>query len=370
MKYFIIAGEASGDLHGSNLVKHLRLEDPQAEMQAWGGDLMQAQDAKVLKHYRELAYMGFWEVAKNIGTILGNFKVCKKQISEFNPDVVILIDFPGFNLRMAKWAKEKGFKVFYYISPQVWAWKSSRVKDIRKYVDQMYVILPFEKAFYQKWNYDVQYVGHPLLDAIGSRTPDADFKKKNGLTEAPIVALLPGSRRQEIYEVLPVMCNMANDFPSYQFVIAGLSNQDETLYRQAMDAPNIKLVFDKTYDLLEHAEAALVTSGTATLETALFEVPQVVCYKGGKISYLLARQLVDVKYISLVNLIMDKTLVRELIQDGLNLDNLKQALREILDPVHADGLKQSYRELKDMLGNEGASSRAAKGMVSFLRSTL
>ena len=361
MKYFIIAGEASGDLHGSNLVKHLFVEDKGAIIQGWGGDLMQSQGAEIIKHYRELAFMGFLEVARNIGTILRNFTQCKNEISAFQPDVIILIDFPGFNLRMAKWAKEKGYKVFYYISPQVWAWKANRVKKIRAYVDEMFVILPFEEQFYDKWNYKVHYVGHPLLDAVEAKKASDVFLEGNDLLGQSIIAMLPGSRRQEIYEVLPVMCSVAPMFPERTFVIAGL-RQHEDLYASYMLHPNIRILYDQTYEVLAHADAALVTSGTATLETALFEVPEVVCYKGGRISYMIGKQLVNIKYISLVNLIMDQPLLKELIQEDLNTTNVRIALSEILQPAKSASLKAAYKQLKAILGNAGASSRAAKLM--------
>lgn len=361
MKYFIIAGETSGDLHGSNLVKHLKQLDTAAVIQAWGGDYMQEQGATILKHYKTMSFMGFTEVIKNIFSILRNFSLAKNQIQSFQPDVLILIDFPGFNLRMAKWASANNIRVFYYISPQIWAWKESRVHQIKKYVDEMFVILPFEKAFYKKYDYEVSYVGHPLLDAI------ANTALKNDLRfERPIIALLPGSRQQEISKMLAIMCEVVDDFPDYQFVVAGLSHHGESFYADCIQGKKVALVFDNTYELLSKATAALVTSGTATLETALFKVPQVVCYKGGFISYWIAKQLIKIKYISLVNLISDKPLVTELIQDELDRENLVLHLERLLNPVHREYINNEYASLIDLLGNVGASQRCAQLMIDKL----
>jgi lipid-A-disaccharide synthase len=372
MKYYIIAGEASGDLHGSNLIRELRLRDEGAEIRAWGGDRMEQAGAEVVKHYRDLAFMGFVEVAMNLRTIFKNFDFCKEDMLAFAPDVVILIDYPGFNLRMAKFAHEKGLKVFYYISPQVWAWKQNRVKKIKAYVDEMYVILPFEKEFYDRWDMDVHFVGHPLIDAV------SQFKKKfesrevflseNGLNEKPIIAVLPGSRKQEIGKMLPLMLKVAQHFEKYQFVIAGAPSQDPEFYQKYIGDTKMKIVFDKTYQLLTYSLSAMVTSGTATLETAIFNVPQVVCYRGGALSVFIARTLIKVKFISLVNLIMDREVVRELIQRDLNVKQLIREVKLISEPgEYRDTLLQNYRELYEKLGGEGASALTANQMLKTLR---
>ncbi len=375
MKYFIIAGEASGDLHGANLVKALHVKDEAAQIQAWGGDLMESAGAVISKHYRDLAFMGFAEVFKNLKTILNNFKRCKKQILSFQPDVLILIDYPGFNLRMAKWAKQNNIKVFYYISPQIWAWHSSRAHQIKKNVDRMYVILPFEKDFYKKYNYEVDFVGHPLLDVFHNFEKDVSFREQHALSEQAIIALLPGSRRQEIKIALGIMLQLVSRFKDYQFIIAGAPSIPAAYYagllkQQAteIDISSVKLVQNDTYQLLSHAQAALVTSGTATLETALLDVPQVVCYKGNTLSYYIARQLVNVKYISLVNLILDRPLLRELIQGEFNVDQLERELNLILDEDKRDEMRTAYAELREILGNEGASERAAELMVERIES--
>lgn len=368
MKYYIIAGEASGDLHGSNLIKALHQFDNQAVIQAWGGDLMVSAGATLRKHYRDLAFMGFIEVVKNLSTILKNIRFCKQDILAFQPDAVIFIDYPGFNLRIAKWAKQQNIRTFYYISPQIWAWHTSRVHGIKATVDKMFCILPFEKDFYQKYDYVVDYVGHPLLDVIENRPITPHFREKNNLSEKPIIALLPGSRRQEIKTMLPLMLSVAPQFADYQFVIAAapaqlLSFYDEVLKQgnQPVLPENIKIIEGQTYDLLQHATAALVKSGTSTLETALFGVPQVVCYKGNSISYAIAKRVIKVKYISLVNLIADKVIVKELIQSELTTENIVSELRKAID--NQDAIKKEYTLLRGMLGNAGASERAAKLMV-------
>ena len=368
MKYYIIAGEASGDLHGSNLIKALHQFDNQAVIQAWGGDLMVSAGATLRKHYRNLAFMGFIEVVKNLSTILKNIRFCKQDILAFQPDAVIFIDYPGFNLRIAKWAKQQNIRTFYYISPQIWAWHTSRVHGIKATVDKMFCILPFEKDFYQKYDYVVDYVGHPLLDVIENRPITPHFREKNNLSEKPIIALLPGSRRQEIKTMLPLMLSAAPQFADYQFVIAAapaqlLSFYDEVLKQgnQPVLPENIKIIEGQTYDLLQHATAALVKSGTSTLETALFGVPQVVCYKGNPISYAIAKRVIKVKYISLVNLIADKVIVKELIQSELTTENIVSELRKAID--NQDAIKKEYTLLRGMLGNAGASERAAKLMV-------
>ena len=365
MKYYIVAGEASGDLHGSNLIKELIKLDAAADFRVWGGDKMQAAGSTVVKHYRELAFMGFAEVIKNLPTIFSNLKFCKKDIEQYHPDVLILIDYPGFNLRIAKWAKQKGIKVIYYISPQVWAWKEQRIKDIKNYVDKMIVILPFEKAFYNKWNYNVDYVGHPLIEVIEqfkkenpvSLTHNIDHQNKN------IIALLPGSRKQEIKRKLPVMLQTAANFPHYLFVVAKAPGIDEDFYKTFLSSyKNISGVVNQTYSLLSNSKAALVTSGTATLETALFGVPEVVCYKGSNVSYYIAKKLIKLKYISLVNLIMDKEVVKELIQNELTVKNLTHALEELLSNTDKQKqIKKDYNDLKNLLSQGGnASANAAK----------
>lgn len=374
MKYYIIAGEASGDLHGSNLLKGLKKADPQAEFRCWGGDLMQAEGATLVKHYRELAFMGFWEVLKNIRTILGNIRFCKHDIAAYQPDVLLLIDYPGFNLRIAKWAKQQGIKVFYYISPQIWAWHSSRVHGIKASVDRMFVILPFEQAFYAQYDYPVDFVGHPLMDVVDRFEPPAGFRQKHHLDERPIVALLPGSRKQEIERLLNVMLAVVPDFPGYQFVIAGAPSQEAAFYKQVLDEhplpeeqqSRVHLIDNQTYALLHEAEAALVTSGTATLETALFGVPEVVCYKGSLFSYLIARRVVNVDYISLVNLIMDREIVKELIQEECTPTHIRAELQRLLTPEYRQQLQRDYAELKQRVGAPGASERAAARMVGYL----
>ncbi|MBX2872658.1 MAG: lipid-A-disaccharide synthase [Saprospiraceae bacterium] len=368
MKYYIIAGEASGDLHGSNLMKQLLEQDPEAEFRFWGGDLMAAVGGELIKHYRDLAFMGFLEVAKNIRTILRNIRFCKEDIEAYAPDALILVDYPGFNLRIAKWAKKAGIRVFYYISPQIWAWHSSRVHGIKASVDKMFVILPFEPDFYRTYDYPVDFVGHPLLDVTENYQVKADFYAKNELPDKPLIALFPGSRKQEITRMLSEMLKVVPHYPDYHFVIAGAPSQTPAFYHpflQQVSADNLSFISQQSYDLLSHAQAALVTSGTATLETALFKVPQVVCYKGGPINYWLAKRLINVKYISLVNLIVDRPLVKELIQGKLNTKLLRQGLEELLSPAKVKEIKSGYEELILKLGKKGASERAARLMVSY-----
>lgn len=369
MKYYIIAGEASGDLHGANLMKELYKQDPAADIRFWGGDLMEAVGGTLVKHYRDLAFMGFAEVVQNLGTILSNIKFCKKDIEAFKPDAVIFIDYPGFNMRIAKWAKPLGYKTHYYISPQIWAWKESRIKAIKRDVDYMYIILPFEKDFYEKkHNYKVEFVGHPLIDAIRNRavTDTAAFRNEHSLDGRPVIALLPGSRKQEISKMLSVMLSVVDDFPEYQFVIAGAPSQEYAFYRQFITSENVKFISNKTYDLLSVAHAALVTSGTATLETALFKVPEVVCYKGGWISYQIAKRIITLKYISLVNLIMDKEVVKELIQDECNRKNIKAELQKILASENRENLLKQYDLLEEKLGGPGASANTARLIIKHL----
>ena len=370
MKYYLIAGEASGDLHGSNLMRALAEIDPQAQFRFWGGDRMEAVGGKLIKHYRDLAFMGFWEVVTNLRTILRNIDLCKGDITAYQPDALIFIDYPGFNMRIAKWAKRQGIPTHYYISPQIWAWKENRIKAIRRDVDAMYVILPFEKDFYEgKHQYPVHFVGHPLLDAIAARREVSMevFKRENGLDERPIIALLPGSRKQEIAKMLSVLLSVVGSYHPYQFVIAGAPSLGYDFYRQFIREENVHFVSGKTYDLLSHAHAALVTSGTATLETALFRVPEVVCYRGNWISYQIAKRVISLKYISLVNLIMDAPVVTELIQGDLNTRNLKVELDKLLDPAYRDKLQRDYQALRERLGNEGASRRTAQAIYNSLQ---
>lgn len=361
MKYYIIAGEASGDLHGSNLMKALKEKDANAEFRFWGGDLMQKQGGTLVKHYRDLAFMGFLEVAMNLRTILNNIKICKEDIKKNKPDVLILVDYPGFNLRIAKFAKELGIKVVYYISPQLWAWKEGRVEIIRKYVDEMMVILPFEEEFYQKHNVKSHFVGHPLLDAISNldEINVDDFKSENGLNEKEIIALLPGSRKQEVEKMLEIMLSVRPHFQNYQFVIAGAPSLDKSFYQKYVDE-NVHFVSNKTYDLLRCSKAALVTSGTATLETALLNIPEVVCYRGSKISYAIAKRLVkNIKYISLVNLIMDREVVKELIQSELTTKNLVSELNSVTEGEKRSEMLINFKLLREKLGGKGASENAA-----------
>mgnify|MGYP002789701936 CR=1 FL=1 len=365
MKYYIIAGEASGDLHGRNLMNAIKKQDNQAQFRVWGGDLMKEAGAELVSHYKERAYMGFLEVILHLKKILGFIDQCKADLEKNKPDVLILIDYPGFNLRIAPFAKSLGIKVHYYISPQIWAWKEGRVKQIKEFVDYMYVILPFEKKFYQKWNYSVDFVGHPLLDEVENFKADPDFRIKNNLDPIKkIIALLPGSRKQEIKKMLGIMSKMPQYFKDYEFVIAGAPGQEESFYKKVLPNNTIKIIFGQTYSLLNESTAALVTSGTATLETAIFGVPEVVCYKGSKISYLIAKQLVkNIKYISLVNLIMDYELVKELIQDSFNEENLKKELSLILETSKRDKIINKYHDLRNLLGGSGASDHCAKLIV-------
>lgn len=363
MKYYIISGEASGDLHGSNLMKALLKEDVHAEFRFWGGDLMKAVGGTLVKHYKTLAFMGFAEVLMNLRTITKNLAFCKKDILDYQPDTIIFIDYPGFNLRIAKWAKQQKFITQYYISPQIWAWKENRIKAIKRDVDNMYVILPFEKSFYEdKHHYPVHFVGHPLIDAIANRKPidEYTFRAENELNKKPIIAILPGSRKQEIKKMLSVMLSVVNDFKAYQFVIAGAPGQDFELYKPFL-SNQVGFIHNKTYDLLSVSYAAIVTSGTATLETALFKVPEVVCYKGSWLSYQIGKRLVKhIKYISLVNLIMDKAVVTELIQDQMHTKRLKKELQFILDEYERVKFFLNYYDLEKKLGGKGASANTAR----------
>lgn len=367
-RYYVIAGEASGDLHGSNLMKSMLQENPDCEFRFWGGDEMSKAGGTRVKHIKELAFMGFVEVLMNLRTILGNLKFCKNDILHYKPDALILIDYPGFNLRIAEWAHEQGIRVIYYISPQVWAWKQNRVHTIKKVVDEMYVILPFEQDFYKQFNFEVTYVGHPLLDAIEqykAQAAETDFFERNGLKKNPVIAVLPGSRKQEVKKKLPIMLQAVKELKGYQIVVAGAPSLDASFYQPFLqEYSNVSIVHLQTYDLLSNAEAAIVTSGTATLETALFEVPEVVCYIGSPISYLIAKQLIKIKFISLVNLIMDREVVKELIQKECN----PASIREELNLLVTGGAKREqmladYKTMKGILGGGGASKKIAQSVL-------
>lgn len=381
MKYYIIAGEASGDLHGSNLIKQIKLLDTAATINCWGGDLMQSAGANLVKHYRELAFMGFAEVIKNLPTIFKNLAFCKQDILTFKPDVLVLIDYPGFNLRIAKWAKEHNIKVAYYISPQVWAWKANRVKQMKLCIDKMLCIIPFEKEYYKtKWNWDVEYVGHPLVEVINSFLNNVSLSSflvsepqslkqretnKEKRETRNVIAILPGSRKQEITKKLPIMLEVAKAFPNYQFVVAKAPGQDDSFYEPFLQPyPNVSTVSNQTYQLLSNAAAAIVTSGTATLETALFGVPEVVCYKTSNISYAIGKRLIKIKFISLVNLIMDKLIVKELIQDELTTKNLVAELKDLLNnKTRKKQLQDDYALLWNKLAAGGNASATAAEII-------
>jgi lipid-A-disaccharide synthase len=368
MKYYLIAGEASGDLHASNLMKELKKLDTKATFRCWGGDLMAEQGAELVRDYKDLAFMGFFEVLAHMNTIRKNIQFCKTDLLEYRPDVLILVDYPGFNLRIAGFAHDHGIRVFYYISPQLWAWRSSRIKKIKKYVDRMFVILPFEKDFYARYGYEVDFIGHPLLDIINSDmicTDRMTFLERNHLPDKKIIALLPGSRRQEIRLMLKAMLKAIPYFSDYRFVIAGAPSIKPDFYAHIIAGAQVSVVTGQTYDLLHHSDAALVTSGTATLETALMGVPQVVCYKGNALSYLIARLVIRVKYISLVNLIMNKDIIAELIQDDLSVVNLRDELKKILEGPKKQEIIQNYAQLREKLGR-GASAKGACLMIQYL----
>jgi len=371
MKYYIIAGEVSGDLHASNLMRELKKSDPLAEFRAWGGDLMQEQGAEIVRHIRDISFMGFLEVAVNLKTILRNIRFCKRDIMEYKPDVVILVDYPGFNLRIAEFVKAQNIRVFYYISPQIWAWKQGRVKKIRRVVDRMYVILPFEKDFYKGFGMDVDFSGHPLLDAIEQykqRSVSVENKPQASLDPRPVIALLPGSRQQELSNMLKRMLSVIPEFPECRFVVAASANVPIETYQTLTAGSTVEVVVGQTYDLLSQARAALVTSGTATLETALFGVPEVVCYKGSALSYAIAKRVVKIKYISLVNLILDRPAVKELIQDDLRTDYLIAELKRLLyDQEYRQHMLDDMQELRIKLGGPGASARTARMMVDRLK---
>jgi len=368
LKYYIIAGEASGDLHGSNLIKALKKNNPDASFRCWGGELMKSQCNDLVMHYQDFSYMGFLEVILNINKILSYISFCKNDIEKFKPDLIIYIDYPGFNMRIAKWAKSKNYINHFYISPKVWVWKEKRVEQIKKVIDKMYVILPFEEDFYKKkHNYKVDFVGHPLLDAIESENTfnKNDFLLVNNLSEKPIIALLPGSRNQEINKLLPVMLEAVSNLTGYQLVIAGAPSKNVEYYEKIIQSSdsntnNIKVISNQTYNILRVSTAAIVTSGTATLETALFNVPQVVCYKTSWISYLIGRLLIrNLKYISLVNIIQDKEVVKELIQNDCNKTNLVIELEKILDQKNRSSMLAEYKILHNKLGGKGASKKTA-----------
>lgn len=367
-RYYVIAGEASGDLHGSNLMKAMLQEQPDCDFRFWGGDEMSKAGGTRVKHIKELAFMGFVEVLMNLRTILGNLKFCKNDILHYKPDALILIDYPGFNLRIAEWAHEQGIRVIYYISPQVWAWKQNRVHTIKKVVDEMYVILPFEKDFYRQFNFEVTYVGHPLLDAIEnykSQVSETRFFERNSLKECPVIAILPGSRKQEVKKKLPIMLEAVKELKGYQVIVAGAPSLDASFYQPFLqEYSNVSIVHSQTYDLLSNAEAAIVTSGTATLETALFEVPEVVCYIGSPISYLIARQLIKIKFISLVNLIMDREVVKELIQKECNPASIRGELnRLVIGGTKREQMLADYKTMKEILGGGGASKKIAQSVL-------
>lgn len=367
MKYYLIAGEASGDLHGASLMKALKSLDPSAEFRFWGGDLMAVEGGTLVSHYKERAYMGFFEILKNLPQVFLNISKCKRDILEYNPDKVIFIDYAGFNLRVAPFVHRKGIETHFYISPKLWAWNEKRVNLVKKCIDRMYTIFPFETEFYENHNYDHSiYVGNPLKDYILNFKGNPDFRQLNGLDERPVIALLPGSRNQEIERMLPIMLTVCSYFQEYQFVIAGAPNYSEQYYKEYLLDDEVKVIYGNTYELLKISQAALVTSGTATLETALFGVPQVVCYKTGSLNYFLAKRLIKVKYISLVNLIMNKEIVKELIQDDLNYLQLRAELDKILHgSKNRKLLLEEYHKLQETLGPVGASKRTAQAIYSY-----
>jgi len=372
MKYFIIAGEPSGDLHGSTLVRNLVRVDPAAEISCWGGDLMRQAGGRLLKHYRETAFMGAWEVLKNIRRIRDNFSDCRQQIAEMSPDVVILIDYPGFNLRIARYVKQLGIRVYYYISPKFWAWREGRVKQVKKYVDRLYIIFPFEKEFFRRHGYGVTFLGNPLVDHVeiwrGAAPGRETIAASMGLDTRPVIALLAGSRHQEVSQILPAMVSIAAGFPDYQFVVAGMDHLPAELYEGITGSLPVRVINGRTYDLLSVAEAALVTSGTATLEAALFDVPQVVCYRTSAVTYHLAKKFIKVRFLSLVNLIMDREVVRELIQKDLNQSRLHSELQDILVTGYRhEMIIRDYNELREILGGRGASERVAEDMLRNLQ---
>lgn len=366
MRYYLVAGEASGDLHGANLMRAIKAVDPGAAFQYYGGDKMQAEDGILRKHYAEMAFMGFTEVIMNLRTILRNMKACKADILAYQPDVLILIDFPGFNMKIAQFAREHDLKVCYYISPKVWAWNQKRVLKIKRIVDHLFCILPFEVDFYKSWGMEIDYVGNPLLDAVDAFKPNPNFIADNDLTGKKIVALLPGSRKQEISRLLPEMLGAVHKFPHHQFVVAGAPSFNKEYYTQYLGDRAIPVIFNATYDILANAEAAVVASGTATLETALFNVPQVVVYKGNTLTIAIARKLVKLKFISLVNLIMDSAVVKELIQEDCTSLNITEELNNLLHNAHhRQTMLAGYDALDEKMGLPGASAKTAKLIVKY-----
>ena len=368
MKYYLIAGERSGDFHAASLMQELRKQDPAAEFRFWGGDLMQAEGGEIVRHYQEMAIMGFWEAATSVLKFRGYLKECQRDLTAWQPDVVILVDYAGFNMRVAKFAKAAGLKVFYYISPKIWAWNQSRVHKVKAVVDRMFVILPFEQEFYQRFDYQVDYIGNPIADSVGEFQKSADFYERNQLDPArPIIAVLPGSRKQEIEEMLYEMLAILPPFLNYQFIVAGVDNLDRNYYAN-FERNNVRILLDQTYDLLAHATAALVTSGTATLETALFNVPQVVCYRTSAVSYAIGKAVIKVPYISLVNLIAGREVVKELIQSDFNSRNLVTELKKITaDEDFIAQQKAGYAEIWAKLGQQKSAEKAAKLMVGYLK---
>ncbi|RSK23911.1 lipid-A-disaccharide synthase [Hymenobacter metallilatus] len=368
MKYYLIAGERSGDFHAANLMRSLREQDPEAEFRCWGGDMMQAAGGTLVHHYQEMAIMGFWEAATSILKFRGYLKECQKDLLAYQPDVVILVDYAGFNMRVAKFAKAAGLKIFYYISPKIWAWNQGRVHQVKALVDKMFVILPFEEEFYQRFDYKVDYIGNPTADAVAEFQKTEDFYERNDLDPLrPIIAVLPGSRKQEIEEMLYEMVAILPPFLDYQFIVAGVDNLDRNYYAN-FERNNVRILFDQTYDLLAHATAALVTSGTATLETALFDVPQVVCYRTSAVSYAISKAVIKVPHISLVNLIAGREVVKELIQGEFNARNLVTELKKITaDEQFIAQQKAGYAQIREKLGQQRAANKAAKLMVGYLK---
>jgi lipid-A-disaccharide synthase len=375
MKYYIIAGEPSGDLHASNLMKSLKQEDPACDFRFWGGELMQAVGGELVRHYSETAFMGLMEVVTNLDKIKANFKLCKSDLLKYQPDVLLLVDYPGFNLRMAEFAHKNGIKVYYYISPKIWAWNTGRIKKIKAYVDKMFTILPFETSFYKKHGVAIDYVGNPVLDAIENRVNKNEdievFKSRNNLDQQPIIALLAGSRRQELNYILPEMVKMVDFFPDYQFIIAGAPSFKPEDYKSFIEGKNIKVIFNQTYEIVQQAHAALVTSGTATLETALLNCPQIVCYKmwGGKLFHKILRAFIlKVEHISLVNLILNKEGVKELVQENLNSDALKTELNNLItNQDYRIRIFNYYNDLREIMGQPGTSAKAAKLVTKSLK---
>ena len=368
MKYYLIAGERSGDLHGSHLVKALRRQDASAQIRGWGGDAMQAAGLDLVVHYRDTAFMGFWEVFKNLPTIRRLLRQCQDDVLRFEPDALVLIDYPGFNLRMAKFAKEHGIRVFYYISPKLWAWNQSRAKKVKANVDHMYVILPFEEEFYQQYDYRVEYVGNPLFDAIRDFRPSPDFAAQHLSDGRPLVALLPGSRQQEISLMIEMMLTVADQFPQYHFAVAAVDNVPASFYDAARQHPDVSVITGQTYDILHHARAAVVTSGTATLETALFDVPQIVTYRMSSVTYQIARRVIRVLYISLVNLIAQQAVVPELIQRDFNANRIAEILPSLVEPSTVrDQQLAGYASIKEQLGEHNTSETVAAKIVATLK---